>query len=291
MKSALQHSASYKGPAIEFVTQPAGFLWYGSGFVDRESGLLVWSYEQGILEFSHWKRTLTPAGFIVSMGGNGARKIEVLPFPAEKLEKTLAAYLGDVPAIIKPGEKVKVVVKVGAVRFGKPDEAKKAIETVLAERLAEDGLEVSDDGNTVLAIEYKEMAGKVLQEFKGGNAFGGGVATGRSVQSTAGEVTMKWASKDGKTKIFEHTMNLDPSFLTIRKEEKDAKITDENARAQVFEILKIQLASLAMPFFFPEDKSLSVLPIKTSSEMARPLSPQDALKKKIEARKNLGKKK
>lgn len=290
MKSSLQHAPSYKGPDIEFVAEPPGFLWHGGGFIDRETGLLVWTYKQGILEYSHWQRTLTPAGLIVSAGGSGARKIQVLPFPAEKLQKTLEAYRGDAPAIVKPGLKVKVSVKVGAVRFGKPDEAQKSIETVLAERLADDGLEVADDGNTALSIEYKEMAGKTLQEFKGGNPItgAGAVATGRTVQSTAGEVKLKWATKDGKTKIYETTLNLDPSYLSIRN--KEGQITDAAARAQVFEILKLQLAGLPMPYFFPEDKSLSVLPLTTSSDMAAPLSPQDALKKKIEAKKNLGKK-
>ena len=31
LKAALLHPASYKGPAVEFVQQPAGFLWAGGG--------------------------------------------------------------------------------------------------------------------------------------------------------------------------------------------------------------------------------------------------------------------
>lgn len=283
LKSTLQNPASYKGPHIEFVTEPAGFLWFGGGFIERETGLMIWNYRQGLLEFSHWKRILTPAGLIVSTGGHNARQLQVLPFPAEKLKKSLDAYRSDVPAVVKPGEKVKITVKVSEVRFGKPDDAKTSIETVLAERLADDGLEVSDDGSTAIAVQYKEKAGKTLQEIKGGTPFrGGGVPTGRTVQSTAGEFSIKWTSKDGKTKIYEHTLNLDPSMLTIR----DAgEITDEKARQQVFAILKIQLAGLPMPYFVPTDKSLAVLPMTTSSDMAAPLSPQDAMKKKIEAKK------
>lgn len=287
MKSGLMHPASYKGPHLEFVSQPAGFLWYGGGFIERESGLMVWTYRQGTHEFSHWARLLTPAGLIVSTGGNSARKLEVLPFPAQKLQKTLEAYRSEGPAIIKPGEKVKVTVKVGEVRFGKPDEAKQSIETVLAERLADDGLEVSDEGTTVLAVQYKEMAGKVLQEVKGGTIRGGGTPTGRTVQSTAGELQIKWTTKDGKTKVFEHVLNLDPSYLSIRNE---GEVTDAVARKQVFEILKIQLAGLPMPYFMSQDKDLAVLPMSTSSEMADPASPKDALKKKIDAKKKMVKK-
>ena len=283
LKSTLQHPASYKGPHIEYVTEPAGFLWFGGGFIERETGLMVWNYRQGLLEFSHWKRILTPAGLIVSTGGNNARKLQVLPFPAEKLKKTLDAYRSDAAAIVKPGEKVKLTVKVGEVRFGKPDEARQSLETVLAERLADDGLEVADDGSTVMAIQYKETVGKTLQEVKGGTPFrGGGVPTGRTVQSTAGELSIKWTSKDGKTKIYEHTVHLDPSLLTIRD---TSEATDEKARQQVFAILKVQLAGLPMPYFVPQDKTLAVLPVSTSSDMAAPLSPQDALKKKIEAKK------
>jgi len=283
LKSTLQHPASYKGPHIEFVTEPAGFLWFGGGFIERESGLMIWNYRQGQLEFSHWKRILTPAGLIVSTGGSRSRQLQVLPFPSEKLKKSLDAYRSDMPAIVKPGEKVKLSVKVTEVRFGKPDDARQSIETVLAERLADDGLEVGDDGSTAMTVQYKEKAGKTLQEVKGGTPFrGGGVPTGRSIQSTAGELVIKWTSKDGKTKIYEHTLNLDPSMLTIRD---PGEVTDEKARQQVFAILKIQLAGLPMPYFVPQDKSLAVLPMTTSSDMAAPLSPQDAMKKKIEAKK------
>ncbi|MGE5191678.1 MAG: WD40 repeat domain-containing protein [Deltaproteobacteria bacterium] len=282
-KESLQQPASYKGPAIEFVAEPPGFLWFGSGFIDRESGLLTWTYRQGLLEFSHWKRFLTPAGLIVSTGGSNARKVQVLPFPAEKMKQSLAAYRGDAPAVVKPGEKVKVSVKVGEVRFGKPEDAQKSIETVLAERLADDGLEVSDEGSTALAVQWKEMAGQTLQEVKGGTPFGrGGTPTGRSVQSTAGERQIKWTSKDGKTKIYEHTVKLDPSMLIIRD---PGEVTPDKARQQVFNILKRQLAGLPMPYFVPTDKSLVMLPMTTSSDMAAPLSPQEAMKKKIEAKK------
>src|SRR4029077_2629429 len=130
----------------------------------------------------------------------------VLAFPVEKMKESLAAYRADAPALVKPGEKEKVSVKGGEVRFGKPEDAQKSIETVLAERLADDGLEVSDDGATALAVQWKEMEGKTLQEVKGGTPFGrGGTPTGRTVQSTAGELQMKWTSQDGKTTIYEHT--------------------------------------------------------------------------------------
>ena len=231
---------------------------------------------------------LTPAGLIVSTGGNDARKIRVITFPAEPLQKTLEAYRSDAPAVIKPGEKVQVKVIVGAVRFGKPEDTKKSIEEVLASRLADDGLEVSPEGTTLLTLKYKEGAGKTLQEVKGGTIFGGGTPTGRTVQSTSGEVEMVWTTKDGKTKLYEHKFNLDPSHLTVRDK---GDPTDAAVRQQVFEILKIQLAGLPMPFYVPSDKSLVTLPVASNSSMAAPSSPEDALKKKIEAKKNLVKKK
>jgi hypothetical protein len=82
--------------------------------------------------------------------------------------------------------------------------------------------------------------------------------------------------------IFEDTVNLDPSHLIIRD---DGEATDEKARQQVFEILKIQLAGLPMPYFVPTDKSLMVLPAVTSSQMAVPSSAEDKIKAKIEAKK------
>lgn len=282
MKSGLQHAASYKGPHIEFVHEPAGFLWYGGGFIERETGLMLWKYQQGILEFSHWKRLLTPGGLIVSTGGHDSRKIVSLAFPTDKLKKSLAAYRGDAPALVKPGEKVKLSVKVQQVRFGKPAEAEEALMAALAERLADDGLEAADDGPTAISVQYTEAAGKTLQEVKGGNLLGrGGVATGRTVQSTSAELAIKWTSKDSKSKVYEHTLKLDPSMLMSRNQ---GQFTDEMARKKVFEIIKIQLAGLPMPYFVPDDKSLAVLPLTTSSEPAAPLSGKDALKKKINAK-------
>lgn len=283
-KTSLQHAPSYKGPHVEFVTVPNGFLLYGSGFIERDTGLMIWNYRQDSLEFSHWKRILTPAGLIVSTGKSGTRKLHVKPFPAEKLAQAVEAYRGQGTALVKPGEKVKLSVKVSEVRFGKPADAQKSLETVLAERLAEDGLEVADDGSTVMTVQYKETAGKVLQEFKGGSPLGkGGVATGRSVQSTAGELKIKWTSKDGKTQIYNDVIHLDPSRLTVRE---TGELTDDKIREQVFAILKIQLAGLPMPYFFPADKSLMPLPMLTTSDMAGPAaSAEEALKAKIEAKK------
>ncbi|HET6880686.1 MAG TPA: hypothetical protein VFI31_11055 [Pirellulales bacterium] len=287
-KSALQNPASYKGPHIEFVAEPAGFLWYGGGFIERETGLMLWRYQQGITEFSHWKRLLTPSGLIVSSGGHDSRKIVSLPFPADKLKASLKAYRGDAPALVKPGEKVKLSVKVSQVRFGKPADAEVALTDVLAERLADDGLEAADEGSTAVSVQYKEGTGKTLQEFKGGNLIGrGGVATGRTVQSTSAELAIKWTSADGKATIYEHTLNLDPNTLLFTNQ---AQVTDELARKQVFDIIKIQLAGLPMPYFVPNDKSLAVLPMTTTSQAAAPVSRKDALKKKINSKlKKVGK--
>lgn len=278
----LSHIASYKGPKLDYVQQPAGFLLGGGGFVDRESGLMPWTYAPGLLEFSHWKRMLTPAGLIVSTGDRQARKIEAIPFPAEKLEKSLKAYHQDVPAIVKPGAKVKLLVKVDKVRFGTVEGTKSALEDALAERLAEDGLEVADDGETIMTVNYGEAAGKQLQEIAGGSPFrGGGTATGRSVQSTAGVIDIDWVSKDKKTKIYADKIELDPNTLIIRQGEV---LSEENIRSKVFGVVKARLAGLPLPYFVPDDKSISNLPLVTSTT-SKPLSKEEALKKKIEDKK------
>ena len=150
-----------------------------------------------------------------------------------------------------------------------------------------DGLEVSPTGTTVLAVQYQETAGKVLQEVQGGTIFGGGTPTGRSVQSTAGDVKISWTSADKKTKVFEQNMTLDPNRLRISGA---TELTEEKARGQVFEILKRQLADLPLPYFVPNDKSLSVLPVPTTSPVAKPATSQDLINQRIEARKKALKK-
>lgn len=278
----LTHVASYKGPKLDYVQKPAGFLLGGGGFIDRETGLMPWNYVPGVLEFSHWKRFLIPAGLIVSTGESQSRKIEVVPFPSEQLDKSLNAYRDDVPAIVKPGAKVKVVVKVDKIRFGTVEGTKASLEEALIERLAEDGLEVAEEAETLMNVKYSEISGKQLQEFVGGNPiFGGGTATGRTVQSTAGLIEIEWASKDGKTKIYSERVVLDPSTLLIRQGED---LSEANIRAKVFDVVKARLAGLPLPYFVPEDKSIANLPIATSTT-AKPLSKEDALKKKIEDKK------
>ncbi|OAI56641.1 hypothetical protein AYO47_02020 [Planctomyces sp. SCGC AG-212-M04] len=286
-KSSVKHPASYKGPKVEFVTEPNGFLLYGSALVDRETGLHLWTYQMGDLEFAHWRRILTPAGLITSAGETSRKKMVVVPFPGETIQKSVEAYRKGDSGLVTVGSKVKLDVKVGAVRFQKPEETKAAIESALTERLSIDGLEVSPAGTTVLAVQYQESAGKVLQEVQGGTVFGGGTPTGRTVQSTAGDVKISWTSADKKTKVFEQNFSLDPGYLRI----SDSKeLTEEKARGQVFEILKRQLADLPLPYFVPNDKSLSVLPVPTTSPAGKPASPQDVINQRIEARKKALKK-
>lgn len=288
MKSSLQHPASYLGPPIEFTADPPGFLWYGSAVVDRETSALVWQYKQGILEFSHWPRILTPSGLIVSMGGHGARKIMVAPFPSRELAQAMEDYRSEKPALVKPGEKVKVKITVGPVRSGTKEAALKALQEVLAERLAEDGLEVDDSGSTLFTFKYSEREGKELKEVKGGDFLGrGGKETGRTVQSTAADVEISWTSKDGKTKIYEHKFDYDPSVLIVRSNEE---VNATAARNSVFASLKVYLAGLPMPYYVPLEKGGQTLPLVTNSALAAPPSKADMLKSKIDAKKKTAKK-
>lgn len=96
---------------------------------------------------------------------------------------------------------------------------------------------------------------------------------------------------DTATKVFEpddngdrRTLALNPSYLRMTGA---AEITAEKARGQVFEILKLQLAELPVPYFVPSNSSLSMLPVPTVSPAvaAKGASPQDLINRKIEARK------
>jgi hypothetical protein len=287
-KFGLQHASSYKGPSLDYATDGSGFLLFGSALVDRESGMVLWTYQSKAADYNHWQRILTPSGLIASVGSRQASAVQVVKYPAEEMRKSLAALKKDVPAYVKPGDKVAVTVNIqGKLQHSDPEKTKADIIKAITERLANDGIEVADDGTSVIAIDYQEGKGKTLQEIQGGKGPIGGQATGKSVTATAATLVIKWTSRDGKKKIWESQMALDPSFLSIR----EGEATDAKARDQMFAMLQRQVANQPFPYFVPEDKALSPLPVLSGAEEEKAGGKaKNATQKKIDAKKKkLGK--
>ena len=286
-KFGLQHASSYKGPSLDYATDASAFLLFGSALVDHESGLVLWTYQSPPADYNHWQRILTPNGLISSVGPKRACKVQVVKYPAEAMRKSLAALQKDVPAYVKPGDKVAVAVTVGKLQHSDPEKTRADIIKAITERLSNDGIEVADDGTSVIALDYQEGKGKTLQEVQGGKGPIGGTATGKSVTATAATLAIKWTTRDGKTKIWESQLALDPSFISIR----EGEATDAKARDQMFAMLQRQVANQPFPYFVPEDKSLSPLPILSGADEDKPGSKgKTAVQKKIDAKKKkLGK--
>lgn len=285
--SYLQNESSYKGPPLEFVEEPAGFLWYGTALIDRETGDLLWRFCQHILEYSHTKRILTPKWLMMVHGGYGKKKLESLRFPGSELTKTFAAYSADGPAIVKPGSQVKLDIVVGKVLQGSADDTRSAIEDVMTERLADDGIEVSDEGSTTFTVVYAEEPGRDLEEVVGADIFGnGGKKTGRVVKGTISHVSLNWRVGEAKP-FFEDSYDYEPSSVTIFN--KEGSIQAE-ARKQIFDIFKRNLLMTSLPYYVPEDPSIGSLPMTTYSPLAKGESKADKIKKKLDAKKKPGSK-
>ncbi|HVV99038.1 MAG TPA: WD40 repeat domain-containing protein, partial [Planctomycetaceae bacterium] len=76
-KFGLQHASSYKGPSVDYATDGSAFLFFGSALVDRESGMVLWTYQSPPADYNHWPRILTPAGLISSVGSRRDCKVQV----------------------------------------------------------------------------------------------------------------------------------------------------------------------------------------------------------------------
>lgn len=258
---------TYSGPRLQFVTEPPGFLWYGSAFVERESGLVVWKYEQGASDFTRWKRILTPSGMIACPKERGGSKLQLIPFPREKLIQSVAAYRGDAPAMVKRGAKVDLAVKIDKVLYGKPEDAKEAIKQLVVARLQNEQLEVGDEAASVMTVKYNEVVADATPEIKK-------IFPENRVPLTRGQLTIKWTSKDGKSPIYEEVLDIDPymyeqeegmilgsdasSVMNVRMR---GQLTEQTAQKLVFEILNLRLTAARLPFFVPSDESLLTLPV------------------------------
>ena len=290
-KSRQNHWQSYKGPHLQMIANPAGFLMFGSSFIERESGFLIWQFEQSPQEYNNWQRLLTRSGLIGLSAERTPSKLQVLPFPSEKLMQALAAYQGDANALVKLGAKVAVDVEVGEVLFGKSEDVKQKIEKLIAGRLAEDGLEVGDDAATVLKARYTETVAQASPEIKK-------IFPENRVALTLGQLTIVWTSKDAKRSIYESVFNFDPYFQDyeevdiLGKQASSAvnlrmkgQLTETTSQQMVFEALELRLAAARMPYFVPIDKSLLSLPAITKSASAATVPSPNSGKSKMDSKK------
>lgn len=279
----------YKGQKVVWLADGKTWLLFGSIIVDRETGLLVWQLKRPAGDFTDTPRVPTAGGLLAAVGPFGNREFRRIEIPAKEIDASLEACRDEKPARLRPGGSIELKVEVGAVRFGTPNETKASLTEILTERLAGDGIEVTEGAETLLHVMYSETAGQKLDVVKSnGPGLFRGTATGQQIETTRGAIQLTVKSSNGKETFWSDQIALDPSFMRLRQQE----VNEAGARKNMFESIKTQVTGLPLPYFIPAEKGLSLLPVST--ELPAPDSKagkDDRLKKKIDAKKKMLKKK
>ncbi|QDT96029.1 WD40 repeat domain-containing protein [Gimesia aquarii] len=257
----------------DFVWNPdgAGWLLYGAWYVDRQRRQLIWTLKPVPNVTIRDEVFLTPHYLIASTATalkdengryikNREPRLVAVPIPEQKISDSLSAYESKSDAILGAGQEISINVNIGELKFGNADEVKSILTDVIQKRLEADGFKIMPDQPLVFKLEYQEQEGNKLQLSKRGAPTAknplGRIATGKSIQSTAAVFKLSWIDQPAKKTLWSKQALVNPRFLILR----DA--TAEEARKQMFEGLQNRLMAEAIPYFIPENKKLSMLPVE-----------------------------
>lgn len=244
----------YSGPPMEWLPDASGLLLGGTMALDVVSGRQLWLCYTAPNEYSldnSRRRVPVPGGFLTVGGKSGVSKITLLPLPVNSSE--LAQSLSgnnSVEAILKPGQKVSLAVQVDKLRFGTPDETKKALETMYRNMLESAGFELTDGQPLVFTVTYTEAVGG---QFKQGFGPGIGAGGGQPVEGTKALVNLEWTS-DKTMSLWKHSFEYFPTTVSAR-----SQLTPENVRASMFEQFQRYAFGQPLPYFLSTDK-MTMLP-------------------------------
>ena len=244
----------YQGPPMEWLPDASGLLLGGTMVLDAVSGRQLWLCYTAPNEYSldnSRRRVPVPGGFLTVGGKSGVSKIKLLPLPesSSELAQSLSGN-NSVEAILKPGQKVSLAVQVDKLRFGTPDETKKALETLYRNMLESAGFEIADDQPLVFTVTYTEAAGG---QFKKGFGPAVGAGGGQPVEGTKALVNLEWTS-DKTMSLWKHSFEYFPQTVSAR-----GQLTPENVRASMFEQLQRFAFGQPLPYFLSTDKK-TILP-------------------------------
>ena len=203
--------------------------------------------------------------------------------PIAKIRQSLDAIRDQAAFLVKPGNKVKLTLDLKDNPYGKAENVKFSIEKAFTERLSDEGLEVSDDGLTILAIDCKPMSLKVLSQIKPSLPIRvSGVPKDNGVPREGVVFRMKWKDNEGKRTFFEEGFYLESYMFAGQGEGKEQ---DEKDRMNVYHRLKLSLQAIPFPDFVPAEQSMVSLPFVTDSELTVTETAADPVKAKIDAKK------
>lgn len=248
----------YQGPPMEWLPDASGLLLGGTMVLDRVSGRQLWLCYTAPNEYNldnSRHRVPVPGGFLTVGGKSGVSKITLLPLPANSSE--LAQSLSgnnSVESLLKPGQKVSLAVQVDKLRFGTPDETKKALETMYRNMLESAGFELADDQPQVFTVTYTEAVGG---QFKQGFGLGVGAGGGQPVDGTKALVSLEWTSNKSES-LWKHSFEYFPHTVSTR-----GQLTAENVRQSMFEQLQRFAFGQPLPYFLSTDKKTMLPAIAT----------------------------
>jgi len=243
-------ASAYQGAAIEWLGDRAWCL-FGGTIIDRKTRRLVWNLDLPITSRLLARRTLV-GGWIAPTGPSRRTSLRLVSLPAAEIQASLAALDGSSAAHLRPGMSVSLDITVGKLQHGTPDDTKKRLAEIFAERFQADAIQVADAQPLVLKVVYDESQGPLLQERQGIV----GKATGRTVQGTKVHLKLDLASRDGARSFFQHDIDYDPHGVTIIGQE----VNEATVRDSIFRQLLYTLSATPIPYFVPQESGMSNLP-------------------------------
>lgn len=265
---------NYKGPPLEFVGSQVGFFVDGRELIDRKSGRVVWRFHQRSGEHNDAPRILTPTGLIASAGDGFDKKIQVLPFSGEKLDRSIDALNENADAFVKPGDKVTLNIEMKESDFPNARNLKIGLEQSLSDRLTDGGLIVGADGATTVKVVVKNTTGK-----KSNNP-AANTLTKPQPNVPSADLLIQWTGKDGKAVLFEDIVPMQAALLL-----EGNRGEDPNARANYTGMFDPFVLKVPFPCFIPADKNLIALPAMTSSYVPPEPPVKESAKPKMETKK------
>ncbi len=254
------HDIAFIGQADSFQWTPDGEHWLLKGhlMLDCKTGNPLWML-QSLFAMHASPIMLDQETLLVPVQSKNREYFLVsVPFPWDKVRRAVD-IMNDKsqPALLRPGNSVSMEFSPGPLRFMAADQMAQVLGQPLAERMKSFGIKVAANQPTVLYLKYQEQTGDQLQVVEKRTPFDfRGTPTGQSVNETKYQLEIGW-KQSGTDRILWKTT----SQGSTGRSSNSPNISDQSIHQEMVDRLKRQLSSLMVPYFIPEDDSVSLLPV------------------------------
>jgi len=238
---------------IQWIPDGSGWLVRNRFLMLREPKLVVWELrEKGTPRFIDRDR------LFIFRDGYSDREVVLFPVPWEHLDGAVAALKAGAPALLKPGDSVRLDIQVGQTRFSTPQEAEKQLRDAFTELCAASGIQVADGSRHVLSVQYSEAAGETREVVEGSRIptpFSKPRSTGQRLQETTCRLHARLALPDREEPLWETDYDSGRSYSVF------GEATDAAMRKQVFDMMLFRLKQGSIPCFIPQEPGTASLPL------------------------------